>query len=58
MRQKFLLASESPGPDILFDVLAYIIFYVIVVEDVISFIIPKTVKKDKKVKLSHVSRTK
>ena len=57
MRQKFLLASENPGPDILFDVLAYIVFYFIVVEDVISFINPKTVKKDK-VKLSHVSRTK
>ena len=58
LRQKFLLVSESPGADTPFDdVLAHIICFVTVAEDVIPFIIPKTVKKDKKVISSHVRKT-
>ena len=49
LRQKLLLASKSPAADIPYDdVLAHIIWLVIVVEDLIPFMILKKWVNDKK----------
>ena len=48
LRQELLLAPKSPGTDIPFhDVLAHMIYFVTVVENLIPFRILKTVKRDK-----------
>ena len=48
LRQKLLIVSKSLGANITFDDVLAHTYFVTVVEDVIPFIIPKTVKKDKK----------
>ena len=48
-QKKLLIVSKSPSADIPFDdALAHIICFVTVVKDIMPFILPKTVNKNKK----------